>query len=212
MIDSTNSIGIILRGQSIERLPIIIDNFETCFIVNWHREEFDLLGDYILEKNVMQYTNLKHNAMFSEEVYRKFNITKVAVPYCESMVDVRDFFEQQKTYGVEKFDFLPEEYIEELDTRPRNSGLTCIFYSSQVLKAKEIWIIGLDFYSTNYIGKSTGKKDPEIREERMMKRFVKYIEKFSHIQYNILSYNEKIPKFGNLNIIGGENENNRKFN
>ncbi len=205
MIDSTNSIGIILRGESIERLPSIIDKFETCFIVNWHKAEFDLLEDCILGKNVIQYTNLKHNAMFSEEVYRKFNITEVVVPYCKSMLDakkINEFFEQQTIYGVRKLDFLPEEYIEELDPRPRNSGLTCIFYSSQVLKAKEIWIIGLDFYSTNYIGKSTGKKDLKIQEERMMKRFVKYIEKFSHIQYNILSYNEKILKFDNLNIIG----------
>lgn len=201
MIDSTNSIGILLRGKSIEKLPTIIDKFETCFIVNWHKEEFDLLGDYILGKNVIQYTNLKHNAIFLEEVYRRFNITKVAVPYCKSMVigRVREVFKQQK-YGVKGIDYLPEKYIKELDLHPRNSGLTCIFYSSQVLKAKEIWIIGLDFYTTDYLGKRTGKK-AKRRGTRMLERFVKYVELFSFIKYNILSYNEEIPKFDNLNII-----------
>lgn len=96
MIDSTNSIGILLRGGSLEMLPTVIDKFETCFIINWHKKEFDLVGSHILGKNVIQYTNLKHNALFSEDIYRRYNITKVAVPYCKSMVDTRDFFEQQK--------------------------------------------------------------------------------------------------------------------
>lgn len=182
-------------------LPTVIDKFETCFIINWHKKEFDLVGSHILGKNVIQYTNLKHNALFSEDIYRRYNITKVAVPYCKSMVDTRDFFEQQKKYGVKELDFLPEKYIEELVVRPRNTGMTCIFYCSQILKAKEIWIVGLDFYATNYIGRSGIKKDSFNHGEKMMKRFVKYMELFSFIEYKMVTYKKQIPKFDNLNII-----------
>lgn len=79
--------------------------------------------------------------------------------------------------------------------------MTCIFYCSQILKAKEIWIVGLDFYATNYIGRSGIKKDSFNHGEKMMKRFVKYMELFSFIEYKMVTYKKQIPKFDNLNII-----------
>lgn len=206
-----NSVGILLRGGSLEQLPTIIDNFETCFVINWYKE-YDKLGKYLLGKNVIQYNNLKHNALLPKEMYAKFNITNVTVPYCKSMLTQKSvaecferLIERLKENGIKEINFLPEEYIKELEPRPRNSGLTCIFYASQVLKAKEIWIIGLDFYSVGPIYMVRESKDIPGRfksiRKKMIKRFTKYVKAFPSVQYNIVSYHREFPKLDNLNVL-----------
>jgi len=220
--DSTNisSVGILLRGESIKDLSKIVDNFEMCFIVNWHKDEFDNLGKYILGKNIIQYTNLKHCKLFPKHIYEKYNIKIVAVPFCKNMMNpkrVATLFREYRERGIKEIVFLPEKYIEELELRPRNTGITCLFYCSEVLSCKKIWVAGLDFYTTEYLLKRTPKKSQRKRLNRqinMVGRFIKYLETFSTIEYVVLSQYESFLKLNNLKVIvseGREYENSKRF-
>jgi hypothetical protein len=215
-----NSIGILLRGESVKDLPKIIGNFETCFIVNWHKDEFDNLGKYILGKNIIQYSNLKHCKLFPKYIYEEYNINIVAVPFCKSMMRSKRsvaLFRKYRKSGIKEIIFLPEKYIKELDLRPRNTGITCLFYCSKVLKCRDIWVAGLDFYSTNYLLKRTPKKSHNKKINRqinMIERFIKYLETFSTAKYTILSQYESFPNLDNLKVIvseGRKYENSKRF-
>lgn len=207
MIDSNKRVAILLRGESIRKIPEIADEFDLCFLINWRKMEFDLFGDYIMNKNIILYSNLKHTKYYRTEmdIFEKYNIDSFGYPYPYNMLGkdrLDKFIEKLKNHGVSNFYPLPEEYIDELILRPRNTGITCILYCAGVIKFKEIWICGLDFYFDEYKYVDEIKKSNrrEVRLNNMLYRFTRYMKEFKDIRFNVVSnyHDEFFSKFPNV--------------
>ena len=63
-----------------------------------------------------------------------------------------------------------------------NTGIFSILFTSEILKVKNIYIVGLDFYTDNYLYKSKTTNPVEITHQRFLNLkiiefFLDYIEK-----------------------------------
>ena len=54
---NVENFGIILKGKSIEKLPEVSKSFNDCFIINNFDEEIKVIGDHLLGKNIVHFTN-----------------------------------------------------------------------------------------------------------------------------------------------------------
>jgi hypothetical protein len=113
-------------------------------------------------------------------------------------------FELIKFYnslGIEKIEYLPEEYRNVTESI-RNTGMCCIFYISEIMDYKTIWITGLDFYHGNYLIKDNSPHHLlKSKSIDMIGSFVKIVKNHPNIEYNLITYCKDIPKIDNLNIL-----------
>jgi uncharacterized Rossmann fold enzyme len=80
--------------------------------------------------------------------------------------------------------------------------MNAILYFAIVMKFKEIWICGLDFYSGKKKYATGGEKDRVMKPERdrMLSRFSNYINECKDTKFNIVSnYNDEFfAQFSNV--------------
>jgi hypothetical protein len=198
-----DNVGILLRGKSLEKLPLIIDKFNRCYIVNDFKKEISLVGEYIKDKDIIQYSNSMIDAMLVANQYKKFNINEVNLSFTKSMFKNKyNIVNEYKKRGVEKVSFLADQY--EQDTRGiHNTGVCCIFYVSEVIKPKKIWMVGLEFYLSDYLVKKNYPHQlQKTKKINLVDSFIKIVKDHPNIEYNIVTYFKELPKLDNLNIMG----------
>lgn len=187
------NIGILLRGESLEQLPKICNEFEICITTNWTHYEYNSLGKYILGKKIIHYTTGKR-CMESPEIFKKFNIDTVGMPVHKGG---KEWMEHFRTYGVKEFIPVPK-YIAPVF---KNTGMTCMVHMSDKFKGAIIWMIGMDFYSTNYTHRKINQQRFQKVSRAMMKQFVIYTKLFSDNEYRVLTYKKGMPKLDNVRYI-----------
>jgi hypothetical protein len=204
-MDKNQPIGILLRGLSIKRLPEIYKKFNNCVLVNWWDIEFKLFDEYIIDKNIILYSNAANlHAKYSEthtytnpETYKRYKIDSFGFPFSTTYFEekpIAKFLNIIKKYGVTKIHSIPNMYSDEAMRRPRNCGMNAILYFTLVMKFKEIWICGLDFYSDDikYVNNKKKERDMKPERDRMLNRFSNYVQKCKDTKFNIVSnYDDK---------------------
>lgn len=197
-----DNVGILLRGKSLEKLPLIIDKFNFCYIVNDFKKELNFIGEYIKHKNIIQYSNSMMGAMLLPNHYKKFKINEVNLSFTKPMFKNKyNIVGEYKKRGVEKVSFLADQY--EQDTRGiHNTGVCCIFYVSEVIKPKKIWLVGLEFYRSNYmVKKNFPHQLQKTKKIKLVDSFIKIVKDHPNIEYNIVTYFKELPKLDNLNVM-----------
>jgi hypothetical protein len=197
-----DDVGILLRGKSLEKLSLIIDKFNHCYIVNDFKKELNFVGKYIKGKNIIQYSNSMMDAMLVANNYKKFNISEVNLSFTKSMFKNKyNIVGEYKKRGVKRVIFLADQY--EQDTRSiHNTGVCCIFYVSEVIKPKRIWMIGLEFYHSNYlVKKNLAHQLVKTKKIKLIDSFIKIVKDHPSIEYNVITYFKNLPRLDNLNIM-----------
>ncbi len=212
-MDKSEPIGILLKGPSLEKLPKIYKNFNNCVLVNWWDKEFELFDNYIIDKNIILYSNAANLwAKYSEsytytnpETYKRYKVDSFGFPFSTTYFKekpVAKFLKTIEKYGVTDIHSIPNKYEDETMKRPRNCGMNAILYFAIVMKFKEIWICGLDFYSGKIKYATGGKKDRVMKPERdrMLSRFSNYMDKCKDTKFNIVSNydDEFFTQFSNV--------------
>lgn len=196
----SEKIGILMKGKSLEKLSLISDKFDECFVVNWEGEAKKFRKD-LAGKGVTYVSNWK--CRFKNENLGILNINRVFFPLTKNMSEEKlvNIFKQCERHGMATIDFLSDEH-EDVPLRIRNTGVGCVFYVS-LLKPKEIWIAGLDFYYGAYLLDQPYANQFEYytKEYNLIDSFVRIVKEHPDIQYNILTYCKKLPKLDNLNIL-----------
>lgn len=198
-----NDIGILLRGKSLEKLPLIADKFDACYIVNNFKEEIEMFVGHIEGKSLVQFANsLLKPTPLKKDQYGRFNIDTVQFSFTKSMYKrKKDLIKFYHALGVKNVRYLPDKY--EKTTRGiSNTGVCCIFYVSEVIKPKRIWITGLEFYRENYLVKENYPHQlAKTKKINLVDSFINIVKKYPHIEYNLITYYKKLPKIDNLNIL-----------
>lgn len=200
-----DDIGILLRGKSLEHIALIHDKFKDCYIVNGCGEEIDMFEQYIKGKNIAHFVNSgTRSALFNRRQYEKYNINQVHFSFTKGMITIartiklRDLY---ATYGVTELNHMPEKYRKRVESI-RNTGVCCIFYVSEVIKPKRIWISGLDFYREDYLVKENSPHHlPKSKKIDLTGSFVKIVKNHPNIEYNLVTYYKELPKINNLTIL-----------
>lgn len=200
------NIGILQRGKSLEKLSKIINNFDIAYIVNNFEGELKKFETFLKNKTIIHFCNSMGDAALKNNTYKKFNINEVVLSFTKQMIDEnkRRNIKTIKGYYnpyVKKISILPNEYTKIVKIF-RNTGIGCIHYVSEVIKPDNIWIIGLDFYETNYMIKPVMKYQKEKSKDiKMLENFMNIVKNNTDIKYNILSYSKRLKNMENLKII-----------
>jgi hypothetical protein len=103
--------------------------------------------------------------------------------------------------GVKELEFLDERY-RPVTEKIKNTGVCCIFYVSEVVRPKTIWIIGLEFYKENYLVKENyPHQRPKTEKIKLEDSFIQIVRDYPNIQFNLVTYYKGLPKIKNLEIL-----------
>ena len=195
-----NNVGILCRGKSLERLPEIAHEFDTCFIINDWNREMKLFEELLRGKKITHFVNADPKSTLDEQTYARLRIYKGIMGWTElhthpgmGKKNIRKKYKMIKK-RFRRFEFIPDKYYKQCNILG-NSGLLCILYASEVLKPKTVWIAGLDFYAVRYLtikrtmGDAARVHNPE-NVNRLTKEFVNLVKQFPDIAYKLITYHD----------------------
>lgn len=200
-----NDFGILLRGKSLEQLRLIKDNFQHCFIVNDWKKEIEIFSDDLKGKYITQFSNSMHECVLSKEQYKRFGIEKVIFAFSEKMIPERkrDIISHYKSKGLITI-FLKEAF-ESIAKNIRNTGVLSIFYAAEILKAKNIWIVGLEFYKEPYLIKPNYPHQiGKVKKIKLQESFIEIVKNNPETSFYLVTYYKDLPLLSNLHIVNSE--------
>ena len=171
-------IGIVCRGKSIKRIGEVYNKFEDVLIVNNFDAEFEITGKYLQGKHNVQMVNKLTTAIATKDHYRILGIKEAILS--------RSYFQRKHIMGnrayLENFGikcyYIPEELYERYlytskkytpERRKKikfgNTGVLAVIYAAEIVKAKTVFIVGMDFYQKDYY-----KRYPHQYPLKMMKK------------------------------------------
>jgi len=87
-----------------------------------------------------------------------------------------------------------------------NTGFLAIVYALELLKPKNLWVIGLDFYQSDYLFRRAHQSPLNKQQEKMeridlINIFTKIIKDYPETKINFLSYYKEFPRLKNLHML-----------
>jgi len=212
---SIDSLGIMLKGKSLEQFSKYDKEFKDCFLVNNFDKEVDIIGDSLMDKNCIHFVNRLMTAPLTPEHYKKFNITEVQLPKISAFGDKRltTAVNYYKSLGL-NIHYLPKSLLEynkkdfdkEYARKYPNTGILAIIYALVFLKPKKLWIVGLDFYQSDYLVRRPHQNPLHLQQEKMdrinlVEVTANIFRKFPEVDIKMVSYYKGFPELDNLEIL-----------
>ena len=171
-ISSTENIGILCRGQSLQLLNKFENYFDKCFIVNDFKKEIDEFENILKNKEIIHFVSRISKVSLQKEQYKNFNIKSIQMSVAFNLFDFQ-FLKSYMKYNLYNFNvsLMPKSFLQNLYLKPYskfknqeryknykskfpNTGLLSVFYAAEYLNVKNIYICGLDFYTADYVFRS----------------------------------------------------------
>lgn len=223
---SRPNFAVLCKGKSLERLHLIADKFDDCFIVNHWENELKEFGHLLKGKRIVQFVNRRGTIRMSKSVYDEYGITQIQYNLPEFISrsvgknKSVQFLEPQKTAEVDKktskrlreygefglnLHYLPPhilawneffdpfvEYKGEYTYKHPNTGVQACIYAADVVEPKNLYVIGLDFYYSDYWKRRTEsisltKQQAKMERCHMVDHFRLVVEYYKDINWNIVT-------------------------
>jgi hypothetical protein len=210
-----DNFGVVLKGKSIEKLGEVSNEFNNCFIVNNFDEEAKLIGDSLEGNNIVHFANQSLTAPLRIENYLRFNIREVQLYKPCPLRDLRllRILAIYHTLGL-KVVFLPKHLLDvsaglfgsEYKKKFPSTGLMAIYYALEIIKPKNLWIVGLDFYQSDYLVRRDYNTPIKIMRDKMKRIDASgvlntWIKKYHYINFNIVTYFNGFKSRKNLTLL-----------
>ncbi len=204
---SLDSIGVLCRGQSLDKLGTISKNFEKLYLVGQFTRALPQLFNHLQGKQIIQMIN-KVAIATDQETCKRFNIKDIQCNFDGWLhrppsQGRRELF--RKVQNINKWatvHLLPPGIRE---ARPKGFDWhTCGILGVDLAafwKPAHIWIIGLDFYFSPYFirEKHKGRCDPK-RRLVMIEMLKLLVKRDPGITFHLITYCDKIKSFDNLHV------------
>jgi len=199
--------GILLRGKSLNKLNLISDKFDDCFIVNDFKIEFSFCEKFIKDKNIIHFVNSMRSASLYKNQYEKLGVKNIQFAFTKKHLEnkhwkkkIKIAEEYYKSIGF-KPSYIDNKYYEKA-LKIRNTGMVSILHASEIIKPKNLWIIGLDFYYSNYlVKKNFSHQLGKSKEINLYGSFIEIVGEHPKINYYLLSNYKKFLKLPNIKIV-----------
>ena len=207
--------GILCKGRSILDLPEIEKKVDTCYIVNNFDNELFHFETIFKKKKIIHFVNRLRTAALKKNTYRYFKINRIQMATPFNLFD-KNFMKSYLTYKYFclKVSTMSKEVLHQFHytgndaykNKFPNTGIFSILYASEILKIKNIYIVGLDFYTDNYLYKSKTTNPVEITHQRFLNLkiiefFLDFIEKKSDTNFFLRTNYQFTYKPKNLILI-----------
>lgn len=208
--------GVVLKGKSIEKLPQVSREFNDCFIVNNFDKEIEIVGDCLMNKNIVHFSNRSfRTAPLKPENYRELNIKEVQLYKSSALWDKRLLYiiYIYQSLGLRTV-FLPKNLLRgsgsifgsEFEKKFPSTGLLAIYYALEIIKPKKLWIVGLDFYQSDYLVRRDYNTPIEIMRAKMKRTDApgavkRWIREYGDVSFNIVTYFDGFEPQQNLKLL-----------
>ena len=213
--EGMENFGILLKGKSLEQLPQYDKEFENCFLVNNFDKEMSAIDYCLTGKKCVHFVNRVETAYLQPENYRKLNVSDVQLPKVSSIGDKRlqRGIKHYQSLGL-KTHFLPKQLLEfnkrdfgkEYMRKYPNTGIIAIIYALEILKPKTLWLVGLDFYQSDYLFRRSHQSPLKVQQEKMgrinlVEVTANIFSRYPDTQINMVSYYDGFDEISNVKII-----------
>ena len=210
--------GVILKGASVQRINEVYHNFNNCFMVNnFDRNvdndcsEWSTVHPYLSGKKIVHFVNRLDTAPLLPKHYKKLGIENVQFTktfYDNRLKHMKRIYESYEL----TCNLLPEELLEynksfddSYSQKHPNTGVLAIIYAAHMLRPKNLWVIGLDFYQGDYLFRRPWmaplkQQREKMKRTNMVNHFVDVVKKNSSVNFKMIT-NATLPKIENLQIL-----------
>lgn len=214
--------GLLLKGASLDKLPKYHDRFDECIIVSDYDDELEVFGEFLLNKQITHFTNRSFSSSLKRKNYKKYGIENVQLGQVfrwNHYTLIKTFIRYQLMFADLRVTFLPEELLEvnksfgeEYALKFPNTGILSVIYVLNIIKPKNLWIFGLDFYAREYaveqIKNPVDENSPLEQRDKKIKRLelVKYThellnKKSEETNINLVTYYKDWPNSKNIRVL-----------
>ena len=215
-----NDFGVVLKGASVARISQVSQNFDHCYMVNnFDRNinnadsEYSIVAPELKGKNIAHFVNRLDTAPLLPEHYKELGIINVQFTKCEYDAMISRMKKLYESYNL-RCHLLPEELLQYNDffqeiggyaKKHPNTGVLAIIYAAHMLKPKNLWVVGLDFYQNDYLFRRPWQaplKQQKAKMDRtnMVEHFVDVVKRNPDVNFKMVT-NAELPELDNLEII-----------
>lgn len=206
-----SNFAVICKGKSLQRLPEILNKFNSCFIVN-NFQYLEKYLDMLKSKKVVYYSNRLSTAVMSKENYKRAGIRKVQFTKPVADKSIKALSATYKKMGM-KTNLLPEELMkfnkrfgEEYAHKHPNTGLLAITHAAHIIRPANLWICGFDLYEVDYLRRRDvclplKKQQGKISKLCMKSAFIEVVEQHPNVMFHLATYMKDLPKLANLVVL-----------
>ena len=215
-----NSIAILCRGKSLKFIDTI-PNVDEYIIVNRFGDELEQknVSNKLYEQDITQVLSLvpdEPTLMIQRGHYKKFKINKLVLPYLRETVpgsaqSIEGY--DGKTIPSYVLSDTHKDYMYKRGTRPDGdtryaysyptSGIAGVVHGTIDCGKKNIFIIGLDFYQSDYAyGKSKADLVSRGEAPKMMRDFLtNFLSTQKEKNFTIVTTTDYDCDFSNVNVV-----------
>ena len=215
--NNSENFGILLKGGSLDKLYKYKDKFNDCFIVSDYDDELNIIGDLLKNKNIIHFKNRSHNSSLTKTNYKRYSIKYIQLGQSFRWNHFKllySYLRYKFMYMGINISFLPEKlntdfFGPQYKLKFPNTGILSILFTLNIIKPKNLWIFGLDFYHVDYFTKQIKNPDNRDLSDYRVKNeqldLINYVinlfSENSDIKIHLASYYDKWPKLKNVNLI-----------
>ena len=223
-----DSFGIVLKGSSVAHIGDYADKFDHCFMVNNfdrnndnNKSEWSTVAPHLKGKDIVHFVNRLTTAPLLEKHYKELNIRHVQFSKTDidsALAIVKPYYEQ---CGL-RCHFLPKEALKYNDffddkyylkpgdsnykTKHPNTGVLAIIYAAGLLKPKHLWVVGLDFYQSDYLFRRPWQTSLENQQLKMLNtdmtgHFIDMVKRTPDVQFHLVTKATTVPEMKNLEVF-----------
>lgn len=208
--DNLESIGVLCRGSSLKMLEQASKEFDHCFLVGQFDVALSRIGKFVLGKKIVQLIN-KSTIQTNKYTCDKYDIKDIQCNFdgwldremSDGRKDLLNKIKHKNKWAVvhPAPPGIRERRGDKIDWV--TTGIFCIDLAC-FLQPKQITIIGLDFYESDYFVQEKVhvplKKNKDRRKE-MLKMFRLITERDSDIQFNVYTHSKTLKTTNNIKAI-----------
>ena len=215
-----NNFGILGKGSSLAYLKKYHANFGSSYVLSDFDEELEIYKKYLKNKKIIHFANRDSLSILQRSTYNEFNIKnvqlstkfsfsnfKILITYLKYKIRLPSLKISLLDKGALKYN---QNFSKEYKNKFPNTGILSILYAIDYLSPKNLWIFGIDFYTTPY---STIQKNPptinleeqnnKIKRLDLIQILNKKISESPHINFHIFSYSSEwidVPNLRKYNL------------
>lgn len=212
--ENPSSFGVLLKGSSLSQFPKYSEKFNHCFIVNDFKKEIEYIGNFLEGKKIVHFVNKSHHAPLRQSQYLYLNIDNIQIYQAFNFFEI-GLLKAWLRYTVlrKKINWLPDNLLKfnksfgkEFIKKFPNTGILAVIYALEIIRPKELWIFGMDFYKTNYLFRRDYHTtlSPQIEKYEKL-GLIEYVaelfKKYPSTRINLVTSYKEFPEVDNVNKI-----------
>lgn len=212
-----NNFGILGKGSSLSFIKKYHSKFQSCYVLSDFDEELEINKKYLINKKIIHFANKDSLSILKRSTYNKFNIKNVQLSTRFSFSSLRLFSTYLK-YKLRKpglkiylLDSMALKYNQDFSNEYKNkfpnTGILSILYAIDYISPKNLWIFGIDFYTTSYSTEQKNQppislktQNEKIKRLKLIEILHKKMSQSPHINFHVCSFYPNWPDLPNIKI------------